>query len=263
MRLFCFDDGMNSPNTFLEICTASVSDVLIAEQAGADRVELNTALTLGGLTPSPGMVELALEKSHLPVIAMVRPRESGFCYSESEFDTLLRDVRWLVEAGISGIAFGVLTEQGTVDVPRCQAVIEATTGQQDIVFHRAFDLVSDMTQGLQTLIDCGVHRVMTSGGKRTAWEGRHQIAQLQKQSAGQIEILAAGGIRVNHVSDLIKETGVQQIHAGLGGPHWDRSYQKDTQVNFYGDPPENPAEYRESSPKRILQMAQTLKSMSK
>ena len=251
---------MKPPTPSLEICTASVSDVWVAEQAGADRVELNTALTLGGLTPSPGMVELALQQTDLPVIAMVRPRESGFCYSEREFDTLLCDVRWLVKAGISGIAFGVLTEQGTVDVARCKAVIEATTNQQEIVFHRAFDLVSNMTQELQTLIDCGVDRVMTSGGKRTAWEGRQTIGELQKQAGDQIEILAAGGIRVDHIWYLIEATGVQHIHAGLGDVDLDGSYQSDTQVNFYGPPPKNPAEYRKSSAERIRQMVQTLKS---
>lgn len=257
---FYFDNGMNLPTTLLEICTASASDVLVAEQAGADRVELNTALTLGGLTPSPGMVDLVLKQTNLPVIAMVRPRESGFCYSPNEFNTLLCDIDWLVKAGVSGIAFGVLTEQGTIDAARCRAVIEVATSELEIVFHRAFDLVSDMTQGLQTLIDCGVHRVMTSGGKRTAWEGRHAIAKLKKQAGNQIEILAAGGIRVDHVSDLIAETGVDQIHAGLGENDLDLSYQLGSEVNFYGDPPKNPAEYRKSSSRGIREMVQTLKS---
>lgn len=249
---------MHSRQTQLEICTASVTDTVIAEAAGADRVELNTALPLGGLTPSPGMVRLALQQVSIPVIAMARPRESGFCYSEQEFQTLLDDVQWLVEAGVAGVAFGVLDEHGSVDVARCRQVLDRLGENQLAVFHRAFDLVTDKSTALETLIECGVDRVMTSGGAETAWQGRASIAELVRQATNRIEILPAGGIRVDHATNLVAETGVTQIHAGLSEQATDPCYAEGVEVNFYGQLPENPAHFRQSSPQLIQQMAQSL-----
>ncbi len=251
---------MDSQKTYLEICTASVEDVLTAESAGANRVELNTALGLGGLTPTCGMVELALQQTKLPVIAMARPRESGFCYSASEFETLLKDVAWLAQSGVTGIAFGVLTEQGKIDRARCLAVIREMAPTQEIVFHRAFDLVPNMQEALETLVDCGVHRLMTSGGQATAWQGRQVIASLVEQSRGRIQILAAGGIREDHVTQLVAATGVAQIHAGLGQGREDASYAGGGNVDFYASKPEKPEYFRQSSPDLIRQMVQTLNS---
>ncbi len=251
---------MDSQKTCLEICTASVTDVLTAESAGADRVELNTALGLGGLTPTYGMIELALQQTNLPIIAMARPRESGFCYSNSEFETLLRDVAWLAEAGVTGIAFGVLTERGKIDQARCRAVIREMAPTQEIVFHRAFDLVPNTQDALEALVDCGVHRVMTSGGQATAWQGRQVITSLVRQSKDRIQILAAGGIRKDHVTQLIAETGVEQIHAGLGQSREDASYAGGGNVDFYSPKPEKPEHFRQSSSDLIRQMVQTLNS---
>ena len=108
----------------LEICTGSLSDVLIAEQNGADRVELNSGLSLGGITPTPGTVIRVLQRASIPVIAMARPRQSGFCYSDNEFQVLLSDVQWLVDQGVAGVAFGVLDNRGDIDVDRCRQVVE-------------------------------------------------------------------------------------------------------------------------------------------
>ena len=207
---------------------------------------------------SPGMVHLTLEQVSIPVIAMARPRESGFCYSESEFQTMANDVRWLIDAGVSGIAFGVLTDSGQVDTQRCRHIVRLIGKGGQAVFHRAFDLIDDKTAALESLVECGITRVMTSGGETTAWQGRDQIRQLVKQAAGRIEILAAGGIRVDHAAELVSQTGVSWIHAGLGESRFDRSFGASGNVSFYGDFPDNPAQFRQSCGGSIREMIESL-----
>ena len=96
----------------VEVCCESLSDAKTAEEIGADRIELNAGLRLGGLTPSNGLTRLVCKQVGLPVIAMIRPRESGFCYSDQEFETMLADSDSMIECGVSGIAFGILTADG-------------------------------------------------------------------------------------------------------------------------------------------------------
>ncbi len=242
----------------LEICIASLDDLLVAQSSGADRVELNSALLLGGLTPSPGCVELVMQATQVPVVAMARPRESGFCYSDREFSTLLRDVNWLAKAGVDGIAFGVLDDRGQIDRQRCEQVVAAMGPQRQAVFHRAFDLIEDQLAALEALIDCGVQRVMTSGGQPNAVAGQANIARLVERAAGRIEILAAGGIRSGNVQELLAATGVNQIHAGPSRHESDASYRVDCPVNFYGSPPQDPSRFSRSNAESIRDLAAVL-----
>jgi copper homeostasis protein len=204
----------------VEICIASVGDAVTAAGGGADRVELNAALELGGLTPSLGTLLEVRQAVTLPIIVMARPRPGGFCYSEAEFRTLRRDVDLALEHGADGVAFGVLTEAGRVDVPRCRQIVEQIGSRaggrfQGAVFHRAFDFTPEPLEALDTLIDLGVRRVMTSGQRRTAIDGADLIAALLRRAAGRIEILPAGGIRPGNAAELLARTGCDQIHASL------------------------------------------------
>ncbi len=248
---------MNSnPSTrdyLLEICAGSVDDVETAEQAGADRIELNSALALGGLTPSRGMLDLALAGTRLPVIAMCRPRTSGFCYTAGEYRTLLADVQGCLEAGSAGVAFGVLTADRKIDQRRCREIVQQCGGRQ-AVFHRAFDLTADPLESIRTLVDCGVNRVMTSGGQATAVQGRELIAALVEKFDGAIEILAAGGIRPGNVQQLV-EAGIRQIHAGPGRMQADHSQPPAGPVRFDGPLSDNPALYRVVCGLTVRQMA--------
>ncbi|MGI9518516.1 MAG: copper homeostasis protein CutC [Pirellulaceae bacterium] len=250
---------MTAPRrALLEICAASVTDVLEAESAGADRVELNSAMLLGGLTPSPGCLQLTLERATIPVIAMARPRASGFCYSNTEFETLLRDVHWLIEGGVAGIAFGVLDSRGAVDVARTRQVVAAIGPERDAVFHRAFDLAPDHVEALETLIECQVRRVMTSGGQATAMQGSAAIQRLVQQAGDRIEILAAGGIRSDHVRELLDCTGVGQVHAGPSAWTMDKSWREGCPVNLYGIPPDHPGHFRRGSPQAMQDLLAAL-----
>ena len=154
----------------LEICTASVEDCLAAEQGGADRIELNCALMLGGLTPSLGCLREALATVRIPIIAMIRPRAGGFNYSATELKVMLNDLESALAAGAAGIAFGILNADGTVDRARCQEVVSRCAGRQ-VVFHRAFDVTPDPLTALDQLADLGVTRVMTSGQEANAYNG--------------------------------------------------------------------------------------------
>jgi copper homeostasis protein len=223
----------------LEICTASAEDCAVAEQGGADRVELNCALMLGGLTPSLGAVREARAAIQIPLIAMIRPRAGGFCYSASEFRVMQRDVETALAERVDGVAFGILTEQGAIDLERCRKIVKLTAGRQ-VVFHRAFDVVPAPLTALDQLIDLGVTRVMTSGQEASAYNGAANIAQYLQHAAGRIEILPAGGINRFTLADVVKRTGCDQVHASLSTSRKDRSVAARPQVAFGGTlrPPE-------------------------
>lgn len=206
-------DAIMTP-ILLEIAAGSVGDCCTAAQAGAHRVELNSGLQLGGLTPSLGAVKEAIERIDIPVIAMVRPRPGGFCYDRIEQETMRRDADLLLEAGSSGLAFGFLHEDGRIDVDACGRFLDHCSGAET-VFHRAFDLTPDPAAALETLIELGVSRVLTSGGKASAYAGHTQIARLVTQAGDRIEILPGGGIRRANVDAILTRTGCRQIHASL------------------------------------------------
>jgi copper homeostasis protein len=245
----------------LEICAASLDDVLVAQAAGASRIELNSAVSLGGLTPSMGLLELAIAESTIPVVAMCRPRPSGFCYSPADYRTLLKDVERSLECGAAGIAFGVLDSNGNVDEIRCREIVRLV-GNRDAVFHRAFDLVPAPLEQAAVLCQCGVKRVMTSGGKTTAVEGKSHLARLVRQYADRIEILAAGGIRPENVRSIVEASGVTQVHAGLGTHCLDPSQpQTAGSVRFDAIPSENPGHYRVVCGDSVAKMVDILRDV--
>jgi len=198
----------------LEICAASVEDCLAAQNGGADRLELNSALAVGGLTPSLGLLQEARQSVHLPIIAMIRPRASGFYYSAREFAVMQRDIDLMLAHGAAGIAFGILDENGKIDRARCAQIIHQTPGAE-IVFHRAFDITPDPLPALEQLIDLGVKRVVTSGQEKNVSEGADNIARFIRHANRRIEILPAGGINRDTLAGILRRTGCDQVHASL------------------------------------------------
>lgn len=200
----------------VEVCVESVDDAVAAARGGAGRIELNAALSLDGLTPSPGLLIETRRAVKVPIITMARPRAGDFAYSASEFRVLRRDVEFALSHGADGVAFGILTPDRRIDARRCRAMVrEVTRDNREAVFHRAFDAVADPFEALEQLIDLGVRRVMTSGGKPTALEGMAVIADLVRRAAGRIEILPAGGIRPVNVRRVVSQTGCDQVHSSL------------------------------------------------
>jgi copper homeostasis protein len=200
----------------MEVCVESVEDAAAEVAGGADRIELNCALAMDGLTPSAGLLAETRRAIRVPLIAMARPRPGDFCYLDSELRVLRRDVEYALEHGADGVAFGVLTDNRRIDTRRCRAIIRRLVGSSpQLVFHRAFDAIRDPLSALEQLIDLGFHRVMTSGGRNTAAAGSPFIRRLIDRAAGRIEILPAGGIRPINARQLITRTGCDQLHTSL------------------------------------------------
>ena len=222
------------PRPLLEVAIASPDDAVAARDGGADRLELNAALFLGGLTPSLGTLIEACARVSLPIITMVRPRGGGFAYSEAEFASMRRDVDLFLEHGAAGIAFGCLDEQGRVDEYRCRQIVAQVGPSRETVFHRAFDAIPDGLAALESLIGLGVRRVMTSGQEESAYAGSRRIAEFFANAAGRIEILPAGGINRFTIDDVLARTGCDQVHASLKASKRDGSTQTRPSVRFGG-----------------------------
>src|SRR5690625_1797151 len=128
--------GVRENDVLIEVFCGSVDDCVAAEAGGADRIELNSAMFLGGLTPSVGTLVEARRRVDVPIVTMVRPRAGGFCYTDSEMRVMEHDVRVMLDNGADGIVFGILNEDGTVDKARCERVVKLV-GDKEAIFHRA------------------------------------------------------------------------------------------------------------------------------
>lgn len=217
----------------LEICCGSVEDVIEAEKGGTDRVELNSSLFLGGLTPSIGTIIEAKKKSNIPVMVMVRPRQGGFCYTEEEFACMEFDAKMAIEHGADGIVFGILDGNGEIDINRSEKLAKIAQGK-DVIFHRAFDVVPDPFKALEQLIGMGIDRVLTSGQKKSVYEGQELIKNLIERSGGRIEILPGGGVRSYYIKDFIEFTGCSQLHMGCFKEQIDTSISSCSSIHFGG-----------------------------
>lgn len=210
----------------LEVCTDSVDGCVTAQQGGADRIELNAALFLGGLTPSLGLLQEARQRVTLPIVAMVRPRPGGFCYNEAEFAVMQRDVELLLAEGVQGIVFGVLTPDGEIDVARCRQLIkllQTHDSRVETIFHRAFDLTPNPIQALDQLVALGITRLLTSGQSANSLAGAKNIAHYREHVKDRLQILPGAGITRNTVADLLTRTGCAQVHGSFSGAGIDPS----------------------------------------
>jgi copper homeostasis protein len=242
----------------LEVAVASLGDAITAADAGADRLELNAALALGGLTPSLGTLIEVKRSVSIPVVVMIRPRPGGFAYSSGEFRVMRRDADLALAHGADGLAFGILDAGGHVDTARCRQLVEQTGGRA-AVFHRAFDVTPDAASALEELIALGLRRVMTSGQEVTAERGAGTIAGLRRQAAGRIEVLPAAGISPASVSAVLTRTGCNQLHASLRGRRKDESPRSRPEIRFYAAslPPEE--EYEVTDGASVAKLVALLK----
>lgn len=223
----------------LEIVCENSDDCRSAENAGADRIELCSATSLGGLTPSPGSLLTSLQACSIPLACMVRPRAGGFAYSDAELTAMAKDIGWLVKEGASYVVFGVLQPSRDIDVDACARLVDAAEGTP-CVFHRAFDLVPTPLKGLETLMGLGFVRVLTSGGKRTAMEGSECLRSLRVASGGRIEIMAGGKVRAENLPQIRDATRCTCFHAAAWRTELDPSIADGVDVSFGDDqsPPE-------------------------
>lgn len=229
-------------NILLEVCCGSADDVIQAHKAGADRVELNSNLFHGGLTPTVGELLVAKRETGMKIMTMVRPREGGFCYTDAEFATAAEDAKQLLANGADGLVFGFLHPDGTLDFARTRILAElAQAAGKETVFHRAIDVVPDWRATLDALVDLGITRVLTSGQEPDVSLGTQTVREMIEYAAGRIQILPGAGITARNMDRVIAETGCSQIHLAAHKPQYDTSVNNNRAI-YYGGclyPPED------------------------
>jgi copper homeostasis protein len=202
---------------FIEICAANIQSALAADAGGAHRIELCAGLETGGLTPSAGLVRAAVSQLSIPVCVLIRVREGNFHYNHTELAIMLDDIRFCREAGAAGVVVGALTDTFELDMPALAAMKEAA-GSMELVHHRAFDFVKNPEKALTQLIDLGFHRVLSSGQKNQAWEGREALAEWIRTFGHQIQIMPGSGVRLDNLAALKAVT--QAAHFHLTAKKW-------------------------------------------
>jgi copper homeostasis protein len=195
----------------LEACVDSIDAGVQAHRGGADRIEMCSALDVGGLTPDSSALRqlLALDIAAYP---MVRPRGGSFVFRPDETDRMSEALREFKDLGARGAVIGGLTDGGLVDRSLVQSLRTVAGAGMQLTFHKAFDEITDQIEALETLIDLGVDRVLTSGGAATAWEGRHRIADLVERARERIVIMAGGKVIPENAAHVVAATGVRELH---------------------------------------------------
>lgn len=196
----------------LEVCAGSIESIHAAHQGGAYRVELCSALSEDGLTPSAAMIQYARSLPGLKVHVLIRPRAGNFVYTQPEIQCMEQDIRLCRQWGVDGVVIGALTPQGTIDVPACQRLVQAAQGMS-ITFHRAFDVCQNPSESLEQIIALGCHRLLTSGQAATAQQGIAVLRQLVQQAAGRLCIMPGSGVNPANAAEILQLTGATEIHA--------------------------------------------------
>jgi copper homeostasis protein len=194
----------------LEVCVDDVAGLAAAVEGGADRIELCSALALGGLTPSFGLMEVA-GTFDIPCNAIIRPRAGDFVYSEEEIDVMLADIEAARNAGLAGVVLGASLPDGRLDRLVLQTLAEAAQGL-DMTLHRAFDLVPNVTEAVEIAVKLGFARILTSGGARTAIEGLPGLKQAVDAARGRISIMPGSGVSSANASEFLG-LKVRELHA--------------------------------------------------
>ena len=197
----------------LEVCAASMRSVEAAAQGGAERIELCSALSLDGLTPSMGMIRLVKERfPQLTLHVLIRPREGNFVYNELELSTMESDILLCKEAGADSVVVGALTPEGDIDLAAMRRLMQAADGLP-VTFHRAFDICRQPEEALEQIISLGCRRILTSGQAATAEQGIALLHRLNQLSAGRIIIMPGGGVNAANAPTILQQTGCTEIHA--------------------------------------------------
>lgn len=215
----------------IETCCASLDDAYASAACQIKRIELNSALPLGGLSPSSALLSEIKRNTNLKVMVMLRPRAGGMCYSDNEFREMELALKDFLDRGADGIVFGVLTEDGLIDLKRTEK-LRRLVDDKEVVFHRAFDLLPDQMVGLSQLIDLGFTRILTSGGRGSAPLGKKRLMALNEASHGKITILPGAGLRPHNLLAFLEGTNFKEIHYTPRMPRFDLSSSHNKDIHF-------------------------------
>ena len=195
----------------IEICAANIQSALAAQAGGAGRIELCSGLEGGGITPSAGLIRSAVQLLDIPVCVLIRPREGNFVFSQTEIDLMIDDIHFCRDNGVSGVVVGALTDTGDLDIAALEAM-KTAAGAMEFVLHRAFDFVKDTKIALETSIQLGICRILSSGQSPSAWEGRELLHHLVQLAANRITIMPGSGIYDGNIAAIKAATGANEFH---------------------------------------------------
>lgn len=194
-----------------EVCTGNLASVIAAVEGGAERIELCSALSLDGLTPSIGLLKYVRKTfPELKIHVLIRSCEGGFVYSKDDLDTMLLDIHE-ASSYADGIVCGALTQEGDIDTEALRLMVETSEGKP-FTFHRAFDRCRNPQEALEQIIEAGCKRILTSGQQPTAEQGIPLLHELNKQANGRIIIMPGGGVNEKNARLILDQTGCIEIH---------------------------------------------------
>jgi copper homeostasis protein len=208
--------------TRIEICVDKLACALAAQRGGAGRIELCADLATGGLTPALDLMRSTREQLRIPIHAMIRSRPGNFHYTDAEYVTLRQQITAAKDHDMDAVVLGLLGADNKIDIARTTALV-ALAHPLPITFHRAFDETPDLFEALESVIETGATRILTSGGCATAAEGASTLSRLIAAAANRIIILPAAGITEQNVATLIQQTGASEVHASVGAAAFDAS----------------------------------------
>lgn len=196
----------------LEICAFNTQSCLIAEKAGAQRVELCDNPIEGGTTPSYGTIRQTRESISIKLYPIIRPRSGNYYYSADELQIIKKDIQISKEMGCDGISVGVQKINGEIDTEQMKRIVE-WAGTMGVTCNRVFDATPDPYKALEDIIACGCERVLTSGQKTAAPDAGDVLRKLVLQSRGRIKIMPGAGVKSSNLKQLMKESGATEFHA--------------------------------------------------
>ncbi len=206
----------DSSQYIIEIATSDFSTTKSAVEGGADRIELCANLAEGGTTPSFGTIKQCREAFSVSLYPIIRPRGGDFLYTKDEFQIMLQDVKLCKQLGCDGIVIGLLNMDGTIDIVRTSAIVEASY-PLGVTFHRAFDRCKDPFEALEQLIEIGCERILTSGQQSSVMDGAELVAELNKKADERVIIMPGSGVRMENIKMLAEKTGCVEFHSSLRG----------------------------------------------
>ena len=195
----------------LEVIGFTIESCMIAQAAGAHRIELCDNPSEGGTTPSYGFIKTARENLSIELYPIIRPRGGDFLYSEIEFEVMKADIENCKSLGCDGVVIGILNADGTVDKKRCKQLVEIAHPMK-VTFHRAFDRTNDPFKAMEDIISIGCERILTSGQKNLATDGEELLNKLVKQANNRIIIMPGSGVNSDNIETLVKNTNATEFH---------------------------------------------------
>ena len=197
-----------------EACVESFEKALEAQNNGADRIELCENLSVGGTTPSYGTVKICLEKLNIPIFPMIRARGGNFVYSKDEIEIMKEDIKVFKDLGVKGLVLGCLTSDNKIDLELTKTLVNLAY-PMEITFHKAIDEISNPLDYIEDLVNIGIKRILTSGGKATALEGKDLINEMIKKSNGRLKIVVAGRVTKGNLNGLSNLISADEFHGKL------------------------------------------------